>query len=335
MKLKRRIKKTTKQYITVAAICIIIIGSAAIFTSLVITNQIHQEYQTLLDEAHQEIESNKKNVYVAIVDIASGEYITKEKVTKKTVFATQPEDTYLTSDEIGMVALVNIPTGTQMMKTMATDNIVSSEIRELEYDVINVSSNIVKQDTVDVRIGYPNGESYIVLSKKLLKGLEPDTAKCLLWLNEEELLKMSAAIVDAGLYPGSKLYVTKYIEPNIQEASVATYTPSISILTLIEQDPNIVDRCSKELAKKVRKSLENRLAYSMDLNVAEINWDVNSNLFIDNDTLTTDVVEDNSTIELEENSTISASSSVSEETSNYLYYAEEEQAKEGDMEYGE
>ncbi len=64
---------------------------------------------------------------------------------------------------------------------------------------------------------------------------------------------MSAAIVDASLYHGSKLYMTKYIEPNIQEASIITYTPSVSILSLIENDPNIVNRCSQVLNKEVRR----------------------------------------------------------------------------------
>jgi hypothetical protein len=131
-------------------------------------------------------------------------------------------------------------------------------------------------DTVDVRIFYPNGESYVVLAKKEIKGLLPDTLGVYFWLEEEELLRMSAAIVDAGLYPGSRLYVTKYIEPNIQEASVVTYTPSLSILSLIENDPNIIERCSQDLSKGVRKALENRLAESITAGVSNISWDINS-----------------------------------------------------------
>jgi hypothetical protein len=122
---------------------------------------------------------------------------------------------------------------------------------------------------------YPNGENFVVLSKKLLKGLQPDTSYCYLWVDEEELLRMSAAIVDAGLYPGSRLYMTRYIEANIQDPSIITYTPSISVLSLIENDPNIINRCSQVLNKEVRKALENRLARSMDIDVKEIQWDIN------------------------------------------------------------
>lgn len=111
-----------------------------------------------------------------------------------------------------------------------------------------------------------------------MKGYTQGTATCFFWMNEDELLRMSAAIVDAGLYTGSSIFVTKYIEPNIQEASVVNYTPSLSILTLLENDPNILDRVIQKLNREVRKSLENRLADSLATDVSSIKWDVGSNI---------------------------------------------------------
>lgn len=274
MRFIRRLKRSTKQYIIVAMICIVVIGSAAITTSIIMIGQIQEEYEYMLNEARQEMDENKKSVFVAVSNINTGEILSEDMVEERLVYTSQPIESYITKDELGKAVIIDIPEGTHIIKEMVAQNSVPSILREVEYDVIHVSSNIGASDYVDIRIFYPNGESFVVLSKKQLKGFQADMSICYLWVDEEELLRMSAAIVDAGLYQGSRLFMTKYIEPNIQKASVITYTPNISILSLIEHDPNIIDRCSQLLNKEVRKALENRLAESMDMNVKDIHWDI-------------------------------------------------------------
>ena len=274
MKLKRKLRRTTKQYIVVSLICIIVIGGAAFFTSILFIGQIRAEYKQQLQKALSDMQANQRDVFIAITDISAGDYITEDKLEKMFVYSSQPKDLFITEDDIGKMAIIDIPSQTQVLITMLARENVSSELREVEYNVININSNIVENDTVDIRICYPNGENYVVLSKKIIKSYIAETASCHLWLNEEEQLRMSAAIVDAALYTGSYLYVTKYIEPNIQEASIVNYTPSLAILNLLETDPNILVKASQELNRTVRKQLENRLALSMDIDVSDIKWDV-------------------------------------------------------------
>jgi hypothetical protein len=264
---------------------------------------------------------------------------------------------------------------------MLTETKVSSDLREVEYQILNINSNILSNDTIDVRIVFPNGESLVVLSKKIIKGITEGTVMCYLWLDPQEILKMSAAIVDAALYPGTRLITTKYIEPSIQDASEVTYTPSLSILELLETDPNILERSSKELEKEVRKALENRLAYSMSTDVSEINWDINpyrqnkttqkgeeekteeertEKYITEKDKTEKDKTEKDKTEEdksekyiAEEDKTerdiednivegsvvgkddLAIGELGSDEDSEYFYYAEEQKAKDGVMEYGE
>lgn len=348
MKLYKNVKRTTMQYIIVSIICIVIIGGAAFFTSVVITNQIQEEYKALLKEAYSDMESNKRNVYIAMSEIIAGELITKEKVEKKTVYSSQPQEGYITEKEIGKVAVIDIAKYTQILKTMLTDNLVTSELREMEYEVVSINSNIVSNDAVDIRIFFPNGESYVVLSKKIIKGVTPGTVTCYLWLDEEELLRMSAAIVDAGLYEGTKLITTKYVEPNIQEASLVTYTPSIAILSLLESDPNILEKCSQELNKVVRKALENRLATSMSTDVSAISWNVNPYVQAVVTATPTPVPSPEAKAEADtedqaskvgkpQNNTEQKADELgsASEENDYFYYTEEAEAKEGVLEYGE
>lgn len=355
MIIRRKIKRSTKQYIVVAIICIVVMGGAAAFTAIMISEQVKERYTTLLRDAKQEIDENKKVVYVATSDIMTGEAITSNNVECKSILSTQPIESFISEKDIGKLALIDITLGTQVLKGMLTSDEISSELREIEYTVVNINSNIISNDTVDVRISYPNGESYVVLSKKIIKGFTPETATCFFWLNEEEYLRMSAAIVDAGLYSGSRLVTTKYIEPRIQDASIVTYTPSLQILSLIENDPNIVERCSQELNKSVRKSLENRLASSIGVDVTATDWDVSDDQFqsefeetieseseiesINIPTVTPDEIPaatPTPIITYVPDQELGASDSGKQQPQkDYMFYAEEEKEKGDIMEYGE
>ncbi|HHV13701.1 MAG TPA: hypothetical protein GXX75_25880 [Clostridiales bacterium] len=340
MRIYSRFKRTTKQYIIVSILCITVIGGAGVLTTLVITGQIKQEYRELLAEANRKLEENQREVYVAAADITAGDIITRERLVKKRVYSSQAKETFISEEQIGRLALINIPAGTQVMATMAADRSITTNLREAQYEVIHLNSNMEQDDTVDIRMLYPNGESYVVLSKKVIKGLDTDTAAIFLWMEEEEILRMSAAIVDASLYTGSKLYVTKYIEPNIQKASVITYTPSLSILSLIEKNPNIVERCSQELNKEVRKSLENRLADSMALDVSTIEWNVSPNEFPElgaGEASATAAQEADKEVKGIQDKEAGDKEVRSKEAgdADFFYYTQEEEAVGRDMEYGE
>ena len=113
----------------------------------------------------------------------------------------------------------------------------------------------------------------------------------------------------------------------------------------METDPNILERSSQALEKEVRKALENRLANSMSTDVSEISWDISpykqdevqnnydkkheeEKLEADN----TGKALEGSDAWMEEGEAKELGSS---ENSQYFYYAEEQEAKDGVMEYGE
>lgn len=274
MRIRKRIRRTTRQYITVALICIIVIGGAAIITTLTITEQIREEYQYAINEVMEEQSQNQRTVYTIVHDMKSGELIGEEDVNKVTVYASQSQESYMGEEGIGKAILLDLPAGTQIMESMLTENIILSELREVEYDVILINSNVINRDYVDVRIMFPNGEDFIILAKKRLTCFEADYSNCFLWISEEEILRMASATIDAYLYPGAKIYTTKYIEPNLQEPSLITYEPSLSNLLLIQNNPNILETATDEVSKLVRKALENRLVDSMRRDPSTKQWNL-------------------------------------------------------------
>lgn len=277
MKLHNRMKRTTKQYIVVALICIVVIGGAATVTSCLFTNQIKAEYDSLIKEAESEIEANQRSVYVSLREIKAGEELSNDVVEKRRVYSSQSQETYITEKEIGTLALIDIPKETYVMSSMVTKNSVAPELREVEYQVIYHGSNILSGDTVDVRLFFPNGEDLIILTKKQIKNIAADNLTIYLWLAEEDILRMSSAIVDTYNYSGAKIYITKYIEPNLQNASFSTYEPSLATIQLILNNPNIIETATNSLSKEVRKAMENRQADSMNIDVSSIDWELSPN----------------------------------------------------------
>lgn len=275
---KFKMKKEKKVYIAIAVICTVVCGLTAAYVVIKNGSSMEKKYTDEINVLLQEMNSNKVMAYVAKEDIEAGELLTKDKIHKQTVYTSQNINNYITDKDIGKVTLIDICMDTQITQQMLTDDKLSNTLREVEYDVIAIGSNVKENDVVDVRIFYPNGESFVIMGKKTLVKYNADNNRTNLWVKEEEMHLMNAAIVDATLYPGANIYVTKYIDPSIQEASEITYVPNISILSLMETDPNILERSSKDLAKSVRKAQENRLANDMGVDISSENWNI-SNMY--------------------------------------------------------
>lgn len=272
--MKKRLKRSTQQYIVVSLLSVIIIGGAFILIYFTMIRNIKRNYQYEIKLLTEQLESREVYVYEAKKNIPVGSIVTKDSLNYIQAYSNQSQDYYMSEDDVGMVALIDIVQGTHVLKGMLTQDIVDNNVREVEYNTFLINSNMKENDFVDVRIMFQNGEDYIVLSKKSIKNISLEVNNCFLWLTEEEILNMSGAIVDAYMYSGTKFYTTKYVEPNLQEASIPTYQPSLSSLILMEQDENIVDRASKEINKQLRKKLENRLAVPLAIDVPDVEWTV-------------------------------------------------------------
>ncbi len=131
------------------------------------------------------------------------------------------------------------------------------DARIQEYAAIRLPSRLERNQSVDVRITFPNGLDYVVLAKKTVQDLErgEDGAVDLIWLTlqESELLRMSSAMVDAYLHPGTTLYAVTYVAPDIQKAAVCTYPANAYVQDLIRANPNIVACAVTELERANRK----------------------------------------------------------------------------------
>ena len=160
-------------------------------------------------------------------------------------------------------------------------DICTDDVRKQEYNIMVLPIDLESKDYVDVRLMLPNGQDFIVLSKKMVTipqvGGEYLADTVQMNLSEDEILTMSCAIVEAAKIKDAKLYATKYVEAGLQEAAKPTYLVSNDVARLIEKDTNIVNKAMEELKQRYTQTMkEMRTQYiqsALDKNEEDLSGD--------------------------------------------------------------
>ena len=136
-----------------------------------------------------------------------------------------------------------------------SSEVVTDDTRQQQYNMIVLPVDLMTNDYIDIRLMTPSGQDFIVVSKAQVDipmnsdgTYIVDTIR--VNLREDEILAMSSAIVEAYGLVGSKLYVTKYVDPAMQPSAKPTYTPNASVTAQMQSDPNIVEIATQELASR-------------------------------------------------------------------------------------
>lgn len=237
--MRKSLRRTHSRYLIPLFIGLILL-LACIAISFLIIKRVKKSYKLNLQAIQEQIEAEKVYVYQAKKDIKAGDVITKKDLNYIKVNSSQSKKYYMREEHIGMVSRINIRKGSYILEDMIVDNLLNGNIREIMYNILFINSNLKHNDVVDVRILFPNGEDYIILSKKSVKHEDTKRGDLFLWLEEKELLDMAGAVVDTYMYPGSKIYTTRYLEPSIQDESITNYIPNLSTLNLIKNSENIL-----------------------------------------------------------------------------------------------
>lgn len=253
-------KKKRKSQIIASVIALLSVILIAAVVIIVLGRKEIQQREQQIQELSAELAANTRTVYVAILDINAGEKIEENvNVVSQDIKSGLSSDIYITSEELGGKAVVDIPNGSAVEKNMVTDVEITTDTRDYEIAVANLMVNQENHDIVDIRIWFPDGSDYIVLSKKEIYNLAMGSSTFDSLLNEEEILRLQSATVD-GLLNGGKIYTTRYVEPTLQEAATEFYPVNEAVLALIQSgDPNILTRATETLNMSARMDLEARL----------------------------------------------------------------------------
>ncbi|MCT1402903.1 SAF domain-containing protein [Paenibacillus sp. p3-SID867] len=210
------------------------------------------------DYAKKQLEEETIAVQVAAADYTAGDLLQKsDLVTINIPKRAVPDNVMSANDIVGKYTKINLKKNTPITASMLfEEGITPHDLRNQEFRLIELPSKLDKDEFVDVRVKFPTGQDYIVLSKKKVKDLANGT----IWyeMNEKEILTMSSAIVDAYINDAS-IYALSYVDPYVQDGAYVTYPANEKVLDLIESDPNIVEVAKTELERRYRQKLESDL----------------------------------------------------------------------------
>lgn len=240
-------------YALVVCIIIMIAAGVGLFLSRKQVNMLKEQYE----QTSATMKANQKSVYVAIADITAGDKLEEGvNVDTQQIYSGIDDAVYMTADDLGKLARINIASGAPIQASMVAAQDITKDSRYKEISVVNLTTDQKSNDIVDVRILFPDGTDYIVIPHTEIRDLRGSVFN--LVLNEEEILRLDSAIVDAATL-GGRLYTTKYVEANLQDDATPFYPVKQSTIDLIATDPNVLTMAENTLSSAARQSLEERM----------------------------------------------------------------------------
>ena len=171
-----------------------------------------------------EIETLKKETAVVMRYVFSGDMPVDHVITTKDIKVVGVKEMSAPQDSFDD-ASANLIVGRKLKipafnKTIITENMfykeednVTTDTRKKEFNMINLPSDLVEGDYIDIRILFPTGEDYLVVVGKEVKqmGTNAESNSIFLELTEEEMVKLSGAIIESYISDSVNLYAVKYV----------------------------------------------------------------------------------------------------------------------------
>lgn len=264
-----KLRRKTRHLIFAAVTGFLVSALIAGSLWLVYVKQVREEQQAAEKKWNQELSALKEvvehrtvKVWVPSKPLDTGQMITMEDLTQQELPKDRIPDHLLTSPEdiVGRVAKLSLQANMPLTENLLwEDEPLPHDLRYREMAFIQLPEAASNGSMVDVRIQFPTGQDYILLSKKKINELRGQDGIVTMTLDEKELLSLSSAIVDAYLHKAS-IYALLYVEPGIQAEAIPTYPANEAVLQLMKKDPNIVKQAELELTASARARLEGELA---------------------------------------------------------------------------
>jgi hypothetical protein len=264
------IRQRTKNLLMAGLLGVVLCLVVTLVLSLTFREKISDFLATTIKQEQQEVFTYP--IVVASKPLKKGSILKQEDVTVSLLGAEKPitsgyaEVSLLVGKKLLMDVDENLPLTPPMFMEEA---LVNKNLRVYEFGFIELPYLLEETDVVDVRIAFPTGQDYIVLAKKSIQSFERSRDQVHvglldLALEEEEVLRMSSAMVDTYLTEGTKVYLVKYVNPDQQASSVVNYPVNQSVLALYMENPNVFDIPNAEQVLSRRRVLDASLLALLD-----------------------------------------------------------------------
>lgn len=221
-------------------------------------------------------------VKIKLASLPSGTYkvnggkiihmITDEK--GKIIESKLEADKELTKESlIGRVVKANVSKNTLFLDSLMYEKgeDPTKDERIQEFNFIQIPSDVNVNDYIDVRIQFPGGEDYSVLIGKKVEKIAGENT-IFIKMNEEEIMAMGSAIIEAYMQKGVRLYANKYTDPATQLFNEAVVDYVAKYEYAVEKLMN--EKTEIELRKAVAQKFVDEKLY-VEVDAAALNLDAN------------------------------------------------------------
>lgn len=207
-------------------------------------------------------EENKSGLDEAKSEQDAGAILARKaeaNVYQEEIYTSVADSAYITEEMLGGVAVVDIPAEQPVMANMVKPLVITQDTREYEISAASLMVDQRTNDVVDVRILFPNGEDYLVLAKKKINNLSLSGSTFWTYMNEDEIMRFSSAMIDAFQTTGTRIYTVRYAADSLQDEAVPNYLVRPETLDLLRTDPNLYAKAEQTMNAAARLSLQVRL----------------------------------------------------------------------------
>lgn len=263
-------RKIAKKKVAIIGMICLIAGFMLVFGGIALYNNVASRNQ---DKEQTPITYG----VVVLENLAQGEILKQEQLTTIPLTQTKQQLNVVSlEDAVNGKLRYGVKSNTVLSPEMIDKGeLVADDLRKHAYHFIEMTEALSRGDYVDIRIQFPNGADYIVLSKKRVLDCsvydEVAQTDNTLWIevSEEEILFLSSAVVDAYFNEQAKIYAIQYVSKD-QEKAIVTYPENDIVHALIGEDPNVVNKAIKHMEDRVRERVTMQIKEYSDQNISNI-----------------------------------------------------------------
>lgn len=262
---------------------ILVLGCAgAIYLAFHINESKNQEIERITEEKDREINilteivdaiGEVVEVYALTTDVRAGQVVDPEQFERVEIPLSlyTPEYILMLPDFNKSFYKINISAGTPLTYSLLTSELITNQDRYYEVVAHMFPVRLEEGDYIDYRIVTPNGQDFIIFSKKRVYTCNGNTITLI--LNEEEIHRYQSALLDVVWNSPSVLYCVKYVEPGFQAPASVYYPVNNFVLAAMEADPNIINVAEKDIINQRREALVDGAALpGLEVGAAVESW---------------------------------------------------------------
>lgn len=217
-------------------------------------------------------------VYTVNKSVSCGEVIKAEDLTTMTFPESSVSECVVKdyTQILGSYWRVGMSPGTIVTNDVVMGDKLTETVYELDMSFDYLPLGLKVGDYIDVRIVLPFGETYYVMTHKRVEQMVLRTNTIKVYATESETLLYASARKDYAVYgdSGLSIIITKYVEPGIQDKTIAFYPVRVDVANSVVDNPNILDQ-NVLINAALREKIDLFLAPTLDLDMGDIVGELN------------------------------------------------------------